>query len=75
MENLGGACHKGEIREIEFGHVAGVNDAAFGQGDGDAVSGRLDVDEGASMGKKGLVLPVSAMLPQWQQRWRLGQQS
>ncbi len=29
-ENVGSACHKGEIREIEFGHVARVNDAAIG---------------------------------------------
>ena len=44
-ENVGGACRKGEIRESKSGRVAGMDDAAVREGDGDAVDGRPDVDE------------------------------
>ena len=51
-ENVGGACRKGEIREIKFSRVAGMDDAAVREGDGDAVDGRPDVDERGIDGKE-----------------------
>lgn len=51
-EDVGCACSKWEIGKIEFGRVAGMDDAAVRESDGYAVGGRLDVDERGVYGRK-----------------------